>query len=85
MFRLNAPVVIRVIVKKYEQMLLFTAMRTHIIGGQSLVRIVPPFLPHHRCSATRDFSPPSRFKRCHLDVQGLFHQYLLSSARHNPH
>ena len=56
MFQLNAPVVIRVIVKKYEQMLQFTAMRIHVIEGQRLVRIAPPFLPHHSCSATRDFS-----------------------------
>ena len=45
-FRLNAPVVISAKVKKCEQMLLFIAMKIHIIGGQRLWGLLlPPCLP----------------------------------------
>ena len=49
------------------------------------MRIAPPSLPpHHSGPATRDFqssiSVEALFHRCHLDVQGLLHQQLLSSA-----
>ena len=59
--------------------------RIHVIGGQRSVRIAPPSLPpHHSSSATRDFqssiSVEVLFHRCHLYVQGLLHQQLLSSA-----
>ena len=59
--------------------------RIHVIGGQKSVRIAPPSLPPHHCGpATRDFqssmSVEALFHRCHLDVQGLLHQQLLSSA-----
>ena len=59
--------------------------RIHVIGGQRSVRIAPPSLPpHHSGPATRDFqssiSVEALFYRCHLDVQGLLHQQLLSSA-----
>ena len=56
-----------------------------VIGGQRLVRVAPPSLPpHHSDPATRDFQSfilvEALFHRCHLDVQGLLHQQLLSSA-----
>ena len=49
------------------------------------MRIAPPSLPpNHSGPATRDFqssiSVEALFHRCHLDVQGLLHQQLLSSA-----
>ena len=49
------------------------------------MRIAPPFLPpHHGSPATRDFhfsiSVEVLLHRCHLDVQGLLHQQLFSSA-----
>ena len=54
-------------------------------GGRRLVRIAPPSLPpHHSGPPTRDFqssiSVEALLCRCHLDVQGLLHQQLLSSA-----
>ena len=65
----------------YSQALL----RIHVIGGQRSVRIALPFLsPHHSSPATRDFqssiSVEALFCRCHLDVQGLLYQQLLSFA-----
>ena len=49
-----------------------------------LVRIAPPSLSHHSSPAARDFqfsiSVEAHFHRCHLDVQSLLHQQLLSSA-----
>ena len=49
------------------------------------MRIAPPSLPpHHSGPPTRDFqssiSVEALLCRCHLDVQGLLHQQLLSSA-----
>ena len=49
------------------------------------MRIAPPSLPpHHSGPATRDFqssiSVEELFHSCHLDVQVLLHQQLLSSA-----
>ena len=49
------------------------------------MRIAHPSLPlHHSGTATRDFqssiSIEALFHRCHLDVQGLLHQQLLSSS-----
>ena len=49
------------------------------------MRIAPPSLPpHHSGPATRDFqssiSVEALFHRCDLDVQGLLHQQLVSSA-----
>ena len=49
------------------------------------MRIAPPSLPpHHSGPAAMDFqssiSVEALFHRCHLDVQGLLHQQLLSSA-----
>ena len=44
-FRLNAPVIIRAKVKRYEQNIIIyspTLLRIHIIGGQRLERIAPP-------------------------------------------
>ena len=59
MFQLNAPVVIRVKVKRCEQNITFYShalLRIHLIGGQRPVRIGPPFLPpHHSKLAARDF------------------------------
>ena len=60
-------------------------LRIHVIGGQRSVGIAPPSLPpHHSGPATRDFqssiSVEVLFHRCHLDVQGLLHQQLLSST-----
>ena len=54
-------------------------------GGQRSVRIAPTSLPpHHSSTATRDFqssiSVEALLWGCHLDVQGLFHQQLLSST-----
>ena len=58
---------------------------SHVIGGQRLVRIAPPFLPpHHSDPVARDFLSSIPVEAllwgCHLDVQGLLHQQLLSSA-----
>ena len=68
--------------------MLFIAI--HYWGYTSLevkgpVRIAPPSLrPCHSGPATRDFqssiSVEALFHRCHLDVQGLLHQQLLSSS-----
>ena len=60
-------------------------LRIHVIGGQRSVRIAPPSLPpHHSGPATREFqssiSVEALLWGCHLDVQGLLHQQLLSSA-----
>ena len=49
------------------------------------LKIAPPSLPPHHCGpAARDFqssfSVEALFHRCHLDVQDLLHQQLLSSA-----
>ena len=61
--QLNAPVVIRVKVKKGEQTLLFIPMHYwglmhYIIGGQRLVRIAPPSLPPHHSSPAPPSLPP---------------------------
>ena len=78
MFRLNAPVIIRVKVKEvrtnvanYSHVLL----RIHVIGGQRAVRIAPPSLPpHHSGPTTREFQSSIPVEallcRCHLNVQG---------------
>ena len=62
-----------------------TLLRMCIIRGQRLVMIVPPSLPpHHSGPATEDFqfsiSVEALLWGCHLDVQGLLHQQLLSSV-----
>ena len=55
-FQLNTAVVIGAKLKKCEQMLPYTTVRVHVIEGQRLVRITPPFLPPHRSGpATREF------------------------------
>ena len=87
-FRLNAPVVIRAKVEEVRNNVAIYShalLRIHVIGCQRSVRIAPPSLPpHHSGPATRDFqssiSVEALFHRCHLDVQGLLHQQLLSSA-----
>ena len=83
MFRLNASVVIRVKVKEVRTTLLFIDMH-YVIRGQRSVRIAPPFLPPpHSGPTTRDFQSSNSvevLRGCHLDVQGLLHQQLLSSA-----
>ena len=62
-------------------------LRIHVIGGgsQRSVRIAPPSLPpHHSSLATREFqssiSVETLVRGYHLDVQGLLHQQLQSSA-----
>ena len=60
-------------------------LRIHVTGGQRLVWIAPPSMrPHHSGPATRDFQSSILVEvllwGCHLDVQGLLHQQLLSSA-----
>ena len=58
-FQLNAPVVIREVVRKCERntaIYSYALLRIHIIGGQRFVTIAPPSLPpHHSTLATRDF------------------------------
>ena len=70
--------------KKCEQTVLFIATH-YIIGGHRSVRIAAPSLPpHHSRPVTTDFqsfiSVEALLCGCHLDVQGLLHQQLLSSA-----
>ena len=76
----------------YKQTLLFgiyshALLRIHVIGGggQRSVRIASPSLPpHHSSLATREFqssiSVEMLVRGYHLDVQGLLHQQLQSSA-----
>jgi len=78
--------------KMYKQTLLFgiyshALLRIHVIGGggQRSVRIASPSLPpHHSSLATREFqssiSVEMLVRGYHLDVQGLLHQQLQSSA-----
>ena len=87
LFRLNAPVVIRAKVKEVRNnaaIYSHALPRIYVIGGQRSVRIAPPSQPHHSGPATRDFqssiSVETLFHRCHLDVQGLLYQQLLSST-----
>ena len=88
MFRLNVPVVIRVKVKDVLTNVVIyghALLRMHVIGGQRSVRIASPSLPpHHSSPATRDFQSSilveALLHGCHLDLQGLLHQQLLSSA-----
>ena len=88
MFRLNAPVVLRAKVKEVRTNITIYShalLRIHIIGGQRSVRIAPPSLPpHHSDPAARDFQSSIPVEAliwgCHLDVQSLLQQQLLSSA-----
>ena len=71
MFRLNAPVVIKVKVKKKKNAAIcnHALLRIHIIGGQRLMEIA--LLHHHSSLAARDFqssiSVEAPLWGCHLD------------------
>ena len=88
MFRLNATVIIRAKVKEvWTNIAIYShaLLRIHVNGGQKLVRIAPPSLPpHHSSPATRNFKSSTSvemlLRAYHLDVQGILHQQLLSSA-----
>ena len=83
-FRLNTPVVIRAKVKKWEQTLLFIAIhrgsrhwRSKVCQNcSSLIVCLSQQSSNQRLSVLN----LSTLLGCHLDVQSLLHQQLLSSA-----
>ena len=87
-FRLNAPVVIRAKVKEVQTNFAIYShalMRVHVIGGQRSVRIasLSPCLPSqwsNNWGLIVLHLSEGLLCGCHLDVQGLLHQQVLSST-----